>query len=128
MSPESLDGQRVLLIVILASDVQTAYFMAGTAKWTGEELQVQSSPETAPVIAIGARVALQGFNPELLPRLIVPRHFPQVAKLANGVVAAVVIFAASAPARALALDAPFFGLASGKDNQVFLMQGDPAAH
>jgi hypothetical protein len=128
MSPESLDGRRVLLIVIPASAARTACFLTGTAKWTGEDLEVQSAPDSAPVVAKGTRVALQGFNPALLPRLIVPSDYPQVAQMAQGVAAAVAIFAPSAPEGAMTLESPFFGLAHGKDNQVFLMQGDPGAH
>jgi len=125
VKPESLDGKRVLLIVIPRNTLQTAYFVAGIASWTGDELQVRSSSEAAPVVAKGARVTLQGFDPALLPRLIIPRYYHQVADVAKGAVACVVIFAPTAPVGALALRAPFFGLASGKDDTVVLMQGDP---
>jgi hypothetical protein len=127
MEPDSLDGKRVLLIVIPSNASHTAYFVTGVASWTDEELKIRSSPEAAPIVAKGTRVALQGFDPALLPRLIIPSYYHQVADVANGAVACVVIFAPSAPVGALALRDPFFGLASGKDRQVLLMQGNPGS-
>jgi hypothetical protein len=126
--PESLDGRRVLLIVIPTSDVHTAYFLAGTAEWDEAELRVRSAPGNAPVVVHGSRQALEGFDPGVLPRLIVPDRYPQVAVLAQAADAVVAVFAPTAPAGAVALKAPFYGLASGPGNEVLLMQGDPGAH
>lgn len=126
ISPESLDGRRVLLIVIPTSDVRIAYFLAGTAEWGGAELRVRPAPGGAPVVVHGSRQALKGFNPAILPRLIVPDRYPQVAALAQGADAVVAVFAPAAPA-AVAVKAPFYGLAGGPGSEVLLMQGDPAA-
>lgn len=130
MSPDSLEGRRVLLIVVPLNDVQTVYFLTGTAEWSGTELRVHLPSGGEPVIARGSRVALEGFDPAVLPRLIVPEQYPQIATLARGVDAAVAVFAPTAPtapdaAVSLKLKTPFYGLARGAAGEVLLMQGGP---
>ena len=118
-----LDGQRVLLIgVVLAA--RRACFVTGTAQYTGAELRVNRAGGDS-VVAGGTASALQGFDPAVLPRLIVPEHRGFVLSQAAGVVACVVAAIPAPFPDAIVLDEPFFGLAmNGETGDVFLMQVD----
>lgn len=126
MSPETMDGRRILLIAIPEDAMDSAYFLAGTAQWTGTDLRVRAGTDTADEVVRGSRAALSGFSPATLARLILPRYYPQVAALATQVEACVVVVVPTAPRTGLALSQPFFGLAMGRDGEVLLMQGDPS--
>lgn len=128
MSPEAMDGRRILLIAIPEDAMDSAYFLAGTAQWTGADLRVRAGTDTTAAVVRGSRAALSGFSPATLPRLILPRYYPRVAALATGVEACVVVAVPTAPPTGLALSHPFFGLAMGRDGEVFLMQGDTSEH
>lgn len=125
MSPETMDGRRILLIAIPEDAMDSAYFLAGTAQWTGTELRVRAGTDTAAEVVRGSRAALSGFSPATLPRLVLPRYYPQVAAIATEVEACVVVTVPTAPRTGFALSEPFFGLAMGRDGKVLLMQGDP---
>jgi hypothetical protein len=126
MSPESMDGRRILLIAIPEDAMDSAYFLAGTAKWTGAALQVRVGTDTMAAIARGSRAALMGFSSATLPRLILPRYYPRVAALATQVEACVVVTVPTAPRAGLVFIHPFFGLALGREGEVFLIQADPS--
>lgn len=123
MPPAELDGGRILLIEVSESDTSRASFLAGVAHWTGSALRVEGAEQT--VEASGSERALAGFDPALLPRLVVPHALPPIEALAAGVRACVVTLSRSPSHRSLAVRQPFFGLALGPDREVFLMQGDP---
>lgn len=125
-SAQGLEGRRVLLIIIPEHAPRTAYLVAGAAHWTGAALEVRPSPGAAAAVARGTPKALRPFSPTTLPKLIVPEQAARVAALARGVTACVVVFAAETPRVGVAVEAPFFGLARGRDGEALLMQGDPS--
>src|SRR3712207_6397689 len=89
---EELDGRRVLLILVPYERKQVAYFAAGPARWTGAGLRVEYDPAHPAAVARASRAALRGFDPAVLPRLIVPEHRPAVLAAAGEVSACVVAF------------------------------------
>ncbi len=125
MSPETMDGRRILLIAIPKDAMDSAYFLTGTAHWTGAALQVRVGTDTMAVVVRGTRAALSGFSPATLPKLILPPYYPRVAALAGQVEACVVATVPTAPRAGLVFSRPFFGLALGRDGEVFLFRGDP---
>lgn len=124
-APESLHGGRILAIVVSQTDPDRAYFIAGTATWTGATLEVRVHPDSTPVVLRGPRGALEGFDPALLPRLVQPNALPAVRELSRGAVAGVAVLGPDLPPGALMLVRPFFGLATSRTGEVLLLQGDP---
>ena len=122
--PADLDGERILLIGVVMPAARAACFVSGTARYTGSELRVHGAAER-PAVAAGSGAALQGFDPAVLPHLIVRHHRDMVLARAAGVTACVVAAVPEGLAGAIVLDQPFFGLAmNGTTGEIFLMQGD----
>lgn len=123
VAPSDLDNRPILLIQVLESDPRRAFFLSGFARWTGHGLRVRSGRFEVP--AWGTARALSGFDPALLPALIVPEILDDVSDLAKGVDACVVSLTADPPVTGIERRDAFFGLALGSEGQIFLMQGDP---
>lgn len=121
---ERLSGLQILLIVIPRSAPREAHLTAGTALCDGHEIIVNSGGRRTPSLP-APRESLVGFDPAILPRLIVPRQYARLQPLLHGVVACVALFADVAPAGALVLHDAFFGLGEGAAGQPLLFQGSP---
>jgi hypothetical protein len=124
-APEALNGERILAIVVSQTDPDRAYFVAGTAAWTGATLEVRVHPDSTPVVLRGPRTALDGFDLALLPRLVQPNVLAAVSELSRGAIAGVVVLGPDLPSGVLTLVRPFYGLSTSRSGEVFLMQGYP---
>lgn len=122
--PQALEGARVLLILVPHRATRTAYFVAGTAHWTGEALEVRPAPDAQAAVARGPAKSLRPFSPRVLPHLIVPEHAARIGTLARGATACVAVFVDEPPPVGVSLEAPFFGLMRGQHGELLLMQGD----
>lgn len=119
-----LADRRILLILVSRTDPRAARFVAGRVNVADGLGSVETSSGTR--VELEADVAgLRGFDPAMLGSLIVPRHYPDVAALADGVEACVAIFSAAEPAGAHVARNAFYGMAVDARGGVLLMQGDP---
>ena len=125
MAVEALDGRPVLLILASRTAPEGA-FIRGVASWDAPAGRLSISPASggAPVLVDGSREALRGFDPAVLPRLIVDKYRDAVLVLAAGVEACVAAFSEEAPAGAASFLRPFYGLAGNvRTGEVLLSQG-----
>jgi len=126
---KDLDGRQVLAIAIPKSRPSLAVFVAGVATWTGRELHVTPERAGLRLVLDGSPATLRGFNPAVLPKLIVPPHRSAVVALAVNAIACVVAFVDQPPPGSLQIEEAFFGLAANENTgEVFLMQGDDRIH
>jgi hypothetical protein len=124
---EALNDRRILFIGVDAAHPHCAYFVVGVAQWTGSELRVAYSPNAPSAVPNGTPSAWSGFDPAILPNVLMPDAWRHVEPLGRDVEACVVAWVSQPLAEALALPDPFFGLAaSGHTGGVLLMQGDPS--
>lgn len=126
VDPEALDGRRVLLIVVAEESPWAASFVNGIAHWREGRFSLTCGQPPAAFQVPGTREALLGWDPALLPRIIVAKHAPTVLAVAQGVDACVSVFATCLPPGAVTLPLPFYGL--GKNTVTgacLLFQGEP---
>jgi hypothetical protein len=124
MPVEGLDGKWLLAIAIPKDEPSTAFFVKGLATWTGSELRIVANRASAPLVLGGSPAALEGFNPAVLPKVIVSAHRSAIVALAAGVTACVVAFVDQPPLDALEIERVFFGLSMNEHTgEVYLMQG-----
>ena len=122
--PTALSGLRALLIVIPRESPRDTAFFVGTAECDGSSIGLMG-PHGRIVEAIAAPAeALRGFDPKVLPKVLMPDAYQSVASLLAGVDACVAVFAGAPPGGLTHADA-FFGLAAGAAGEPLLMQGDP---
>jgi hypothetical protein len=124
---KSLSGHRILLIVIPVSSPNENHFFVGTARCNGEAISIKNDSVETPLIA-APNEALRGFDPAVIPRLVVPEHLAQVATLLDRVEACVAVFAESAPQGGVAITEAFYGLGQGASGEPLLFQGDADVH
>jgi hypothetical protein len=124
--PESLESRRVLLILVAEEAPWTAAFVTGIAHWLEGRFSLMCGQPPIAFEVPGTREALAGFDPAILPRLIVPKHSPTVLALAEGVDACVSAFCTAVPPGALTLASPFFGLGKNTSTGACLLFQGPA--
>lgn len=125
MKVETLDGRPVFLILV-ARNAADATFLPGVASWDALNERLSLTPSTrGPVLSVaGTPEALKGFDPTVLPRLIVAEFRDAVLALAAGAEACIVAFSDALPAGAATYRYPFFGVgANTRTGEVFLFQG-----
>lgn len=127
LPPEALDDQRVLLIGFVEADTRNAYFVVGIASWSGTRLRVAYDPHLPSVEPTGTAAAWRGFDPQVLPKILLPKALHRVEPLLGDVAACVVAWMPEPIPAALVIANAFFGLAANPETgEVFLMQGDPS--
>jgi len=125
---EALDGQRVLLIGLVRTDARNAYFVSGVASWSDQRLSVAYDPMVPSLKPLGTPLAWRGFDPCVLPDILLPKAWRRVEPLASGVAACVVSWLPDSVPSALVIGNAFFGVATnGATGEIFLMQGDPSS-
>ena len=125
---EALDGQRVLLIGLVRTDPRNAYFVSGVASWSDQRLSVAYDPMVPSLKPLGTPLAWRGFDPCVLPDILLPKAWRRVEPLASGVAACVVSWLPDSVPSALVIGNAFFGVATnGGTGEIFLMQGDPSS-
>jgi hypothetical protein len=124
ISADGLSGLYVLLIVIPLDSPHEAYFYVGTAVWDRRSIFLINDAEERLVRIPVSAEALSGFDPAVLPNVLVPRIFQELAPSLTEVEACVAVFSDTAPAGASAYRSAFFGLAKGSNGMPLLMQGD----
>jgi hypothetical protein len=122
---DELTGLYVLLMVIPLDSPHDAYFYIGTAVWDRRSIFLVNDAEERLIRIPVSAEALQGFDPQVLPNVLVPRVLEELAPKVTEIEACVAIFSATAPAGASAHRGAFFGLAKGANGMPLLMQGDP---
>jgi hypothetical protein len=120
-----LTGLYVLLMVIPLDSPHDAYFFVGTAVWDRRSIFLVNDAEERLVRIPVSADALRGFDPQVLPKVLMPRVLEELAPALTEIEACVAVFAESAPAGAPAYHNAFFGLARGAKGEPLLMQGDP---
>src|SRR4051812_32899044 len=85
VDPEALDGSRVLLVLVAEEPPWTAAFVTGIAHWLKSRFFIMYGQPPAAFEVRGTREALVGWDPAILPRLIVAKHAPTVLALAEDV-------------------------------------------
>ena len=120
-----LTGLYVLLMVIPLDSPHDAYFFVGTAVWDRRSIFLVNDAEERLVRIPVSADALQGFDPQVLPNVLMPRVLEELAPALTEIEACVATFAESAPAGAPPQHNAFFGLAKGAKGEPLLMQGDP---
>jgi len=115
----------ILLIVIPTTDVRTAHFFRGVAACDDRSIRVNAEGGWIRRINTTAE-SLNGFDPALLPKLIVPEFVDVVLQLAKEVATCVVVFSSDTPERGVVLKDAFFGLARGRAGEPILFQGEAA--
>ena len=123
--PAELSGLYVLLMVIPLDSPRDAYFFVGTAVWDRRSIFLINDAEERLVRIPVSAEALQGFDPQVLPNVLIPRLLEELAPTLGEIEACVAVFAETAPAGAPANHNAFFGLARGAKGEPLLMQGDP---
>jgi hypothetical protein len=124
---EALDQQRVLFIGLVADDPHNAYIVVGRAAWTGAQLRIAYDVRRPIIEPSGTPPAWRGFDPAVLPEILVPEAWRRVEPLVDDVVACVVAWVSAPLPAALVLVEPFFGVAENRETgEIFLMQGDPS--
>jgi hypothetical protein len=120
-----LDRQRVLLIAIPASSPRMACFASGAATYEDGRLRVAYATDRPDAVVDDSRQSVRGFDPTVLPRLIVAAQRNKVLQLARGSTACVAASVPSPLPGALNIEDAFFGLSMNQlTGEVFLMQGD----
>ena len=123
---EALDGQRVLLIALVAAEPRNAYFVTGKASWSGERLRIAYDASWRSAEPTGTAAAWRGFDPRVLPTILLPDAWRRIEPLARDVAACVASWLAEPPRSALVISDAFFGMASNRDTgEIFLMEVDP---
>jgi hypothetical protein len=122
---DELTGLYVLLMVIPLDAPRAAYFYVGTAVWDRRSIFLINDAEERLVRIPVSADALQGFDPQLLPNVLVPRVLEELVPRIAEIEACVAIFSDTAPAGAPAYQNAFFGLARGVKGEALLMPGDP---
>lgn len=121
-------GRRVLLIVIPRSAVHDAHFFVGIAQHNGAGIYVRDDAGRCTPSFLVPAEELRGFDPTVLPNLIVPEHYPRLAQLIGSdraLDACLAVFAESPPGGGLILQHAFYGLGESATGQPLLFQGDP---
>jgi len=121
----ALTGLYVLLMVIPLDSPHDAYFFVGTAVWDRRSIFLVDDAEQRLVRIPVSAEALQGFDPQVLPNVLMPRVLEELAPRLGEIDSCVAVFADTAPAGAPAHHNAFFGLARGTKGEPLLMQGDP---
>lgn len=111
IDPEALDSCRVLLILVAEKPPWTAAFVTGIAHWREGRFFLMCGQPPAAFEVPGTRDALVGWDPAILPRLLVSPHATTVLTLAEGVEACISVFGTVVPPGALTLAKPLFGVA-----------------
>jgi hypothetical protein len=125
ISADELTGLYVLLMVIPLDSPRDAYFYVGTAVWDRRSIFLVNDAEERLVRIPVSAEALQGFDPQVLPNVLIPRALEALTPTIAEIEACVAVFADTAPAGAVAYSNAFFGLARGAKGEPLLMQGDP---
>ena len=120
-----LTGRYVLLIVTPLDSPHDAYFFVGTAVWDRRSIFLVDDAEQRLVRIPVSAEALQGFDPQALPNVLMPRVLEELAPQLAEIESYVPVFADTAPGGAAAHHNAFFGLARGNRGEPLLMQGDP---
>src|SRR5205085_3626085 len=111
-------------IVIPLDSPHDAYFFIGTAVWDRRSIFLVNDAEERLVRIPVTAKALQGFDPLVLPNVLMPRVLAELPPL-DEIEACVAVFSETAPAGVSARHNAFFGLARGARGEPLLMQGDP---
>src|SRR4051812_4544251 len=122
---EELSGLYVLLMVIPLDSTRDVYFFVGTAVWDRRSIYLINDEEERLVRIPVSAAALVGSDPSTLTNILRPRVLQQLAPDIAEIDTYVAVFAESAPVGASPHRNAFFGLASGPNGEVLLMQGDP---
>ena len=119
----SLDGCRVLLILLGRANPDNQYLLAGTARWTGSKLEVHGDGAGAPVPIPLVHAERSSFEPAMLPRLIgAEEHEAMAMRLAAQVYCCIPTLVDEPPDGALPTPGLIGGLGMGGDGELFLMQ------
>jgi len=125
VAANELTGLYVLLVVIPLDSPHDAYFFVGTAVWDRRSIFLVNDAEERLVRIPVSADALQGFDPQTLPKVLMPRVLEELTPMLAEIEACAAVFAESAPAGTPAYHNAFFGLARGSKGEPLLMQGDP---
>ena len=122
MNSAALDGQRILVIFLNASDSHETYVLAGKGRAGSWGLEVHPDDGGAPVTLPPVDVEKSSFGPEMLPRLIGrDDSWQAVRDVAHGVSRCVPTLVSPPPT---AIHAPdlIANLVGGPNGELFLMQ------
>lgn len=122
-TPGELTGKRVLLIVILKSQADTAYLLTGVIHTTADELLVLPDSAPEPVAIPEFDVKHNLFDPAVLPTLVGDDGLvPLAERLADEVTWCIAMFRDEVPDGARPVPGFIGGLATGPAGEILLMQ------
>lgn len=123
MRPDELVGKRVLVLLLSASESARQALFCGTVRAVGADIVVTDKETGGTIQVPGIDVQRDGFAPSILPRLVEPDRYLELAKsLAEAVAWCIPVLTPDRPAGAH--EAPDFiaGLVLAQDGRVLLMQ------
>jgi hypothetical protein len=119
-----LSGKRILLIFVQEENPEVIHVLAGDARWTGDELLVQSNG-LPPVVVDALDVSRSAFEVRVLPDLLAPTASRELLEIASDVEYCVPVATAAIPPSAAALPMPFCAIVL-RDKKTVLLMGLPS--